>query len=492
MRVANMKKYKYILLAAAATLFAAGCTSEIDSDLSSLERRIKTLEEKCKTINSNIESLQVLAAKLSAYTYVDKVTPIKSDGEITGYSILFSDNTEIQVNNGTDAQAPVIGVKKGSDGLYYWTVTFNGESDFIYDSVGQRIPASSQTPLLKIQNGNWIISYDGGDIWHTLGAATAKDGATYFKSVEDSVSYFKITMVDETVIRIPSWSYYTDIQAELGNLNTNLAAMQDLYAAINSKVYISSVTPILSNSQTVGYTFRFSDGSVVTALNGETSTTKLVTKKDEETGVTYWYLEYPDGTGAYLLKDGEPVAVAPEKAKTPVLGIQLDEDNIYYWTISYVGEEPTWLLDTEGQKVKATKVVPALLTGFQVTDDDVTITMASGEQFTFPRYQTFTVRFELFDGTEMNPEIIMTGDDSRYAQYYCYLAIDNYTDDFSIVPIVKDGFVVTVGEGAKKSIVIKAPLSFTEGSTVITFIISDGLGHTIFKDFTINYGSPDA
>ena len=47
---------------------------------------------------------------------------------------------------------------------------------FITNNVGQRIPAVAVTPKIKIENGYWMVTYDGGIVWHNLGKATGSAG----------------------------------------------------------------------------------------------------------------------------------------------------------------------------------------------------------------------------------------------------------------------------------------------------------------------------
>ena len=110
--------------------------------------------------------------------------------------------------DGKDGSTPVIGVAQDTDGVYYWTL--NGE--WLLDDNGNKLPVTGKdgkdgqdgadgkdgqdgtdgkdgqngadgkdgqdgiTPLLKIEDGYWYVSYDNGTTWTLMGKATGADG----------------------------------------------------------------------------------------------------------------------------------------------------------------------------------------------------------------------------------------------------------------------------------------------------------------------------
>lgn len=91
-------------------------------------------------------------------------------------------------------------------------------------------------------------------------------------------------------------------------MNTNISSLQTIVNTLQNNDYVTSVTPVTKDGETIGYTITFTKSQPITIYHGE------------------------DG------KDGS----------TPVIGVKQDSDNIYYWTLS--GE---WLLDANGNKIKA-------------------------------------------------------------------------------------------------------------------------------------------
>lgn len=118
-------------------------------------------------------------------------------------------------------------------------------------------------------------------------------------------------------------------------MNSNISSLQAIVTALQTGDYITSVTPITSGDKTIGYTISFVKGDPITIYHGQDGEDGKDGKdgKDGENG--------KDGANGQDGQDGH----------TPVIGVKQDIDGIWYWTID--GE---WLLDGNGQKVKAVGV----------------------------------------------------------------------------------------------------------------------------------------
>lgn len=182
--------------------------SAIWDQLNGLEDRVSKLEEICKQVNTNISSLQTIVSALQDKDYITGITPIMKDGKAIGYTITFGKNSPITIYNGKDGangNTPIIGVKKDSDDIYYWTI----DGEFIVVD-GQKIKAEGTDgsdgiiPKLEIRDNCWWVSYDNGETWTQLGKATGEDGAdsNIIKVTQDENNvYFEL--VDGTIITIP-------------------------------------------------------------------------------------------------------------------------------------------------------------------------------------------------------------------------------------------------------------------------------------------------
>ena len=322
------------LLAFAALFAVVALTScKYDDDdlwnsVHGLENRVAKLEELCKQMNTNISSLQTIVTALQNNVYVTGTTPLMKDGKEIGYTITFSKGNPITIYHGKDGQdgedgtTPTIGVKKDTDGVYYWTL--NGE--FIMVD-GGKIQAEGKdgingtngtTPQFKIENDYWFISYNNGTNWTQLGKATGEDGKdgedgvggdSMFSGVDykTSTDYVIFTLADGTQIKLPTWSAFEALQRLCNETNTNLSALQTIVTALQNNDYITSVDPLTENGKVVGYTIKFAKSNPIVIYNG---------------------------------KDGAD-------GNTPVIGVKKDTDGIYYWTLD--GE----FIVVDGQKIKA-------------------------------------------------------------------------------------------------------------------------------------------
>ena len=177
----------------------------------------EALQRLCNETNTNLSALQTIVTALQNNDYITSVDPLTENGKVVGYTIKFAKSNPIVIYNGKDGadgvngNTPVIGVKKDTDGIYYWTL----DGEFIVVD-GQKIKAQGTdgnngadgsdgvTPKLEIQEGYWWISYDNGTNWTQLGKATGEDGkdADSIKITQDENNvYFELA--DGTVITMP-------------------------------------------------------------------------------------------------------------------------------------------------------------------------------------------------------------------------------------------------------------------------------------------------
>ena len=176
----------------------------------------EALQRLCNETNTNLSALQTIVTALQNNDYITSVDPLTENGKVVGYTIKFAKSNPIVIYNGkdgadgVDGNTPVIGVKKDTDGIYYWTL----DGEFIVVD-GQKIKAQGTdgnngadgsdgvTPKLEIREGYWWISYDNGTNWSQLGKATGEDGkdADSIKITQDENNvYFELA--DGTVITI--------------------------------------------------------------------------------------------------------------------------------------------------------------------------------------------------------------------------------------------------------------------------------------------------
>ena len=181
-----MKRF-FLSLILLTGLSLTSCTfddSDIWNKLNDHENRIVKLEELCKQLNTNIVAMQSIVNALETHDYITNVSPIRKDGVEVGYTISFAFGDTITIYHGQngadgkDGYTPKIGVMKDTDGIYYWTL----DGEWLLDGKGNKIKAvgidgkDGISPLLRIEDGYWYVSYDNGTSWLQLCKAAGADG----------------------------------------------------------------------------------------------------------------------------------------------------------------------------------------------------------------------------------------------------------------------------------------------------------------------------
>lgn len=130
------RHHRLLLAALAATLALAGCYNDDDAwdALDNQQQRIESLETWQKTTASNIEALRVLSSEKELIT---AITPVVQGGKTVGYTISFTAHDPVTIYHGTTGSqgsqgatgpqgetgaTPDIGIKRGEDGNWYWTL----------------------------------------------------------------------------------------------------------------------------------------------------------------------------------------------------------------------------------------------------------------------------------------------------------------------------------------------------------------------------------
>ncbi len=205
-----------------------GQIGSLSGQLKDYESRLEELERLTAQQNTNIGSLQTIVTALQDKDYVTSVAPINEGDKVVGYTITFSKSGAVTIYNGKDGYVPAMGVKQDTDGLWYWTV----DGEWLRDSNGDKVRASAVdgedgepgtpgqsgvTPQMKIVDGYWYVSYDGGKTWEeeTLGQATGDKGYTMFAEVTYDEEYLYITMADGEKLTLPRTSTGQEVEGPL-------------------------------------------------------------------------------------------------------------------------------------------------------------------------------------------------------------------------------------------------------------------------------------
>lgn len=131
---------------------ALSCASR--AELEELRNRVAELERRVDALNADIGQLQKMVTQIQTGGYVTAVAKKESS-----YTISFNDGSTVLLNTESDGQeVPCVGVRKGDDGIYYWTL----DGEWLLDSKGNKLAVFGQDvesgqnavePRLKL-NGN--------------------------------------------------------------------------------------------------------------------------------------------------------------------------------------------------------------------------------------------------------------------------------------------------------------------------------------------------
>ena len=316
-----------LAVAIAAMMTFTGCydDSDLQTRMDQAEADIAELQQLVKDINTNISSLVTVVDALKNSDQITSVTPL-SDG--SGYTITFSKSGTITIyngkngvdgtngtngangENGADGHTPVISVKLDQDGQYYWTV----DGEYLTDAEGKKIPATAHiaTPQIRINEGNFEISYNEGLTWEIIGNAGASDDVV-FKQVIDGPASVLFVLSDGTQIEIPKTQQFV-INVE----STDVIASAGQQASVSFTVSGADENTVVDAFGTKGY-----EASVM-MINASTGSLTITVPDPMTDGKVYLMAVKSDGsTAARIFSCEEGVFTVDETAfaaKVPAAG----------------------------------------------------------------------------------------------------------------------------------------------------------------------------
>lgn len=481
-----MRKTGFLIALALSAFMVTSCYTEPENELAALERRLNNLTQRVNAINDNIISLQTIAEKYKSYIYVSSYTAIRSGRDIIGYTIKFSDGTSITLNNGVSKDDPIIGLQLGEDGLYYWIITVNGKTDFIYDESGEKVTATKASPIMKIIDGRWQVSFDNGATWQSYGKAQGADGTSYVDRVETKDGYIYFYLVSGKTVVVPSYELYESYLQQLNTLNANLAALNAIYQAKNNKTYVRTAVPITENGQVTGYQIIFSDNTAINIYHGRAYQGQDIGLVQYEDGELYWAVYNEDGSYQWLYDDlGRMVQGSPIDGQSPTFILDDSSgDGKYYWAYRYGESGPKmFLLDADGNKVLASNAnVIQVFSDITVNDSYVLLTPLAGSPFSIPLYEQFTVY--------LSKSSVSIPADPGYVEIT--YEVRNVDSSAAITAVTDKGYHASITRSYdSKSRILLGKIRFTADSSAsksatVLLLISDGNGHTETRSISVS------
>lgn len=320
-----MKKILSVLCIA--TLLFVSCSDEYDDsklwqNVNDLKDRIASLEKTVQTMNSDISSIQSIVDAINARDYIVKVEEL---ADKSGYTITFAKGNTITIKHSKDGidgkDSPIIGIDI-YEGIYYWTITTNGNKTWLLDNDGNKLKVSGvdgKTAYdLAVEKGykgtleEWLESLKGSD------GQNGSDGKSAYELAVEK-------------------GYTGTLEEWLLSLNgTNGSNGKSAYELAVEKGYEGTLDEWLES-------LKGSNGSDGQDGSNGKSAYELAVEKGYSGTIEEW-LESLNGTDGKDGSDGEN----GKDGTTPILGV----DSEGYWTID-MGNGVQRLKDANGKDVKA-------------------------------------------------------------------------------------------------------------------------------------------
>ena len=244
-------------------------------------------------------------------------------------------------------------------------------------------------------------------------------------------------------------------------MNTNISSLQSLVTALQNNDYVTNVTPVTKNGETIGYTITFTKSQPITIYhgdNGKDGHTPIVGVKQASDGIYYWTLDGEwmlDASGSKIKAQG----INGKDGVTPQLKIEND-----YWYISYDnGTSWSKLGKATGENGNDGD---SLFQDIDISNSDYVIfTLANGAELTLPKHKNLSISFDVESGIACMPSAsIKVG--------YTLIGADNETT------------IETIGDGGWTSEVTKTDIS--SGYITVTSPENGGDGKVVMIATTSN------
>lgn len=376
-----------ILLSA---LLLGGCHEDIERRINALKEDVSTIEQRLATINEGIRSLSSLVEALEKNEHITNISPW-TIGTWSGYYVTFTSGSVLSLRNGIDGVSPIVGVNYNETfNAYYWTIQMgpSGTVNWMTNSTGQRVRATSIVPELKIEDGVWWYSFDGSSwIKAGWGPAQGESGSSVFSSIDTSDPYYvTFTLSNRTSFRIPTQKAFDELNAQCNTLNKSIDGYARLVNEIPSSIFVKSVLQF-EEEGTSGIRITLEDGQVLTIRNGyDNRDSVLLSAKKYTDGKSYWvYRSHSDQEYQWLRYQGKMICVSYEDI-TPQIGIT-DSLGQLYFTVAVGGGKAEMMRDAKGNAVCANgKLVEDFFKAADLSDSrQVVLTLSDGTRITLPR-----------------------------------------------------------------------------------------------------------
>ncbi len=297
-----------------AALLSSGCGKFVRDELITMQNEIDQLYAQVDQMNKGLETLRSIVYEMGANGYIVAVEEGKDEDDRAYYKLKFrtiipdadgkgyekTDDavfitlyTGVDGKDGEDALPYVVSAKQDEeDGRWYWYSAQDG--DWLKDDQGNRFTVDGKTPQLKVEEGFWFLSWDGGQTWEETGwKAKGDDAYEMFSKVDVFDDRVELTLAaDGSVLVLPRF-LPVDVALTIDGQNP------DEYVLIAPGETISVHYVLSGTGVADALLFAGTDGRMKTAIREESATegTVDVTCPEVFPEGGYVYITVNDGNG---------------------------------------------------------------------------------------------------------------------------------------------------------------------------------------------------
>jgi hypothetical protein len=131
-----------------------------------------------------------------------------------------------------------------TDGKYYWVV----DGTWLLDGAGNKVQVAPEeaedgiTPIVKIENGMWCVSYNNGTSWDELGPAVAEN-TCIFKDAKYENGVLTLYFDDENMLPLPVGSAFKIVLGEYADKGRDIEIPYTIQGA-TGEVMVFAITSV--------------------------------------------------------------------------------------------------------------------------------------------------------------------------------------------------------------------------------------------------------
>ncbi len=285
---------KYIYIIIVSLFMLSACNNDYNDD--SITDRITDFQKRIEALQAKVEKLNEDVSNLSYLTNGNVITSVakNSDGK---YIITYLDanNEEKAVIVATQddiIEAPILGVRLlEDDNLYYWSITIDGETSWLEDASGDKVPVYGHTPEISVNaDGYWVVD-------NTI----LKDG---------SGNPINATTYDTAIFKNISKSNDGYLTIELGNGET---LTLEIFDSLNLTLNTEAITEIATGttSLTISYSVKGSSAEKAIISINQAEGVKASINRDNKTITVNFETGFDEGHIIVSAYDLEHLVLRP-------------------------------------------------------------------------------------------------------------------------------------------------------------------------------------